>query len=169
VAPDCVRCPDAPLRSGQRDSLLGRHRDRPHEASRLTQEIATAHPQTGPGRVQRRRGAGDTTRSAVETSPSLDRNDGLLPAHLQLRHRPGVPVGVGKPEERAAVAITGSLRGNVLMIIQRAAQRIPEIGPSTVAGLLNDLIADGASPEIADDASPEIVDEIFLPLVRPAG
>jgi hypothetical protein len=55
------------------------------------------------------------------------------------------------------------------MIIQRAAQRIPEIGPSTVAGLLNDLIADGASPEIADDASPEIVDEIFLPLVRPAG
>ena len=34
--------------------------------------------------------------------------------------------------------------------MQRAARRISDIGPSTVTGLLNDLIADDASDQIID-------------------
>lgn len=45
---------------------------------------------------------------------------------------------------------TGSLREDVLRIMQQAARRISDIGPSTVTGLLNDLIADDASHEIID-------------------
>ncbi len=45
---------------------------------------------------------------------------------------------------------TGSLREDVLTIMRAAARRITEIGPATVAGLLNDLTADDTSDMIVD-------------------
>jgi AcrR family transcriptional regulator len=55
-----------------------------------------------------------------------------------------------QPIGRGRVPDTGSLREDVLRIMQRAAKRISDIGPSTVTGLLNDLIADDASHETID-------------------
>jgi AcrR family transcriptional regulator len=55
-----------------------------------------------------------------------------------------------QPTGRGRIPDTGSLREDVLRIMQRAARRISDIGPSTVTGLLNDLIADDASREIID-------------------
>jgi AcrR family transcriptional regulator len=45
---------------------------------------------------------------------------------------------------------TGSLREDVLTIMRRAARRISDIGPTTVVGLLNDLMTDDASDTIVD-------------------
>lgn len=59
-------------------------------------------------------------------------------------------LGHQQPIGRGRIPDTGSLRGDVLSIMQRAARRISDIGPSTVTGLLNDLIADDASHEIID-------------------
>jgi AcrR family transcriptional regulator len=55
-----------------------------------------------------------------------------------------------QPTGRARIPDTGSLREDVLIIMRRAAQRISDIGPSTVTGLLNDLVADDASHAIID-------------------
>jgi AcrR family transcriptional regulator len=59
-------------------------------------------------------------------------------------------LGHQQPIGRGRIPDTGSLRDDVLSIMQRAARRIEDIGPSTVTGLLNDLIADDASHEIID-------------------
>lgn len=59
-------------------------------------------------------------------------------------------LGHQQPIGRGRIPDTGSLREDVLRIMQRAARRISDIGPSTVTGLLNDLIADDASHEIID-------------------
>jgi AcrR family transcriptional regulator len=59
-------------------------------------------------------------------------------------------LGHQQPIGRGRIPDTGSLREDVLSIMQRAARRISDIGPSTVTGLLNDLIADDASHEIID-------------------
>jgi AcrR family transcriptional regulator len=45
---------------------------------------------------------------------------------------------------------TGSLREDVLTVMRRASQRIADIGPATVVGLLNDLMADETSDTIID-------------------
>jgi AcrR family transcriptional regulator len=55
-----------------------------------------------------------------------------------------------QPIGRGRIPDTGSLREDVLRIMQRAARRISDIGPSTVTGLLSDLIADDALHEIID-------------------
>jgi AcrR family transcriptional regulator len=52
------------------------------------------------------------------------------------------PTGTGR------IPDTGSLRQDVLTIMRRAARRISDIGPATVVGLLNDLMADDASDTI---------------------
>src|ERR1700691_5041431 len=49
---------------------------------------------------------------------------------------PQQPAGPGR------IPDTGTLRQDVLPIMRRAARRISDIGPATVTGLLNDLIAD---------------------------
>src|SRR3984885_584278 len=49
------------------------------------------------------------------------------------------PAGTGR------IPDTGSLREDVLTIMRRAARRISDIGPATVVGLLNDLMADDTS------------------------
>ena len=54
------------------------------------------------------------------------------------------PTGTGR------VPDTGSLREDVLTIMRRASRRISDIGPATVVGLLNDLMADDASDTIID-------------------
>jgi AcrR family transcriptional regulator len=59
-------------------------------------------------------------------------------------------LGHNQPIGRARIPDTGRLREDVLTIMQRAARRISDIGPSTVTGLLNDLIADDSSPAIID-------------------
>jgi hypothetical protein len=59
-------------------------------------------------------------------------------------------LGHQQPIGRGRIPDTGSLREDALRIMQRAARRISDIGSSTVIGLLNDLIADDASPEIID-------------------
>jgi AcrR family transcriptional regulator len=59
-------------------------------------------------------------------------------------------LGHQQPSGPARIPDTGSLREDVLRIMHRAARRISDIGPTTVTGLLNDLIADDASHEIID-------------------
>ena len=59
-------------------------------------------------------------------------------------------LGHQQPTGRARIPDTGSLREDVLRIMHRARRRISDIGPATVTGLLNDLIADDASHEIID-------------------
>jgi AcrR family transcriptional regulator len=54
------------------------------------------------------------------------------------------PIGTGR------IPDTGSLREDVLTIMGRASRRISEIGPATVVGLLNDLMADDTSDTIID-------------------
>jgi AcrR family transcriptional regulator len=55
-----------------------------------------------------------------------------------------------QPTGTRRIPDTGSLREDVLRIMRRAAQRITEIGPATVVGLLNDLMTDDASETIID-------------------
>ncbi len=55
-----------------------------------------------------------------------------------------------QPAGARRVPNTGSLREDVLTIMRRAARRISEIGPATVAGLLSDLMTDDASETIVD-------------------
>jgi AcrR family transcriptional regulator len=59
-------------------------------------------------------------------------------------------LGHQQPISRERIPDTGSLREDVLRIMQRAARRISDIGPATVTGLLNDLMADDSSHEIID-------------------
>jgi AcrR family transcriptional regulator len=55
-----------------------------------------------------------------------------------------------QPIDRGRIPDTGSLREDVLTVMQRAAQRISDIGPSTVTGLLNDLMIDDGSHTIIE-------------------
>jgi AcrR family transcriptional regulator len=55
-----------------------------------------------------------------------------------------------QPTGTTRIPDTGSLREDVLTIMRRASQRIADIGPSTVIGLLNDLMADDTSDTIID-------------------
>jgi AcrR family transcriptional regulator len=55
-----------------------------------------------------------------------------------------------QPTGRGRILDTGSLREDVLTIMRRASRRISEIGPATVVGLLNDLMADDTSDTIID-------------------
>ncbi|MBV9818514.1 MAG: TetR/AcrR family transcriptional regulator [Solirubrobacterales bacterium] len=55
-----------------------------------------------------------------------------------------------QPTGGSRIPDTGSLREDVLTIMRRAARRISDIGPATVTGLLNDLMADDASHAIID-------------------
>src|ERR1700727_2702013 len=50
-----------------------------------------------------------------------------------------------QPTGTRRIPDTGSLREDVLTIMRWAARRISDIGPATVVGLLNDLMADHAS------------------------
>jgi AcrR family transcriptional regulator len=59
-----------------------------------------------------------------------------------------------QPVYSGAVQDTGTLRGDVLLLLHRAAARITEIGPGTVVGLLNDLLSD-------DDAFEQILNELI--------
>jgi AcrR family transcriptional regulator len=54
------------------------------------------------------------------------------------------PTGTGR------IPDTGSLREDALTIMRRASRRISDIGPATVVGLLNDLMADDSSDTIID-------------------
>ncbi len=54
------------------------------------------------------------------------------------------PAGTGR------IPDIGSLREDVLTIMRRASRRISDIGPATVVGLLNDLMADDTSDTIID-------------------
>jgi AcrR family transcriptional regulator len=54
------------------------------------------------------------------------------------------PAGTGR------IPDTGSLRDDALTIMRRASRRISDIGPATVVGLLNDLMADDSSDTIID-------------------
>jgi AcrR family transcriptional regulator len=55
-----------------------------------------------------------------------------------------------QPTGTARIPDTGSLREDVLTIMRRASRRISDIGPATVVGLLNDLMADDTSDTIID-------------------
>jgi AcrR family transcriptional regulator len=55
-----------------------------------------------------------------------------------------------QPTGTRRIPDTGSLREDVLTIMRWAARRISDIGPATVVGLLNDLLADHASDTIVD-------------------
>jgi AcrR family transcriptional regulator len=55
-----------------------------------------------------------------------------------------------QPSGTGRIPDTGSLREDVLTIMRRASRRISDIGPATVVGLLNDLMADDASDTIID-------------------
>jgi AcrR family transcriptional regulator len=55
-----------------------------------------------------------------------------------------------QPAGTSRIPDTGSLREDVLTIMRRASRRISDIGPATVVGLLNDLMADDASDTIID-------------------
>jgi AcrR family transcriptional regulator len=55
-----------------------------------------------------------------------------------------------QPTGTRRIPDTGSLRKDVLTIMHWAARRISDIGPATVVGLLNDLMADHASDTIVD-------------------
>ena len=55
-----------------------------------------------------------------------------------------------QPTGTRRIPDTGSLREDVLTIMRRAARRISDIGPATVVGLLNDLMADDAPDTIVD-------------------
>lgn len=73
-----------------------------------------------------------------------------------LQHRQ--PIGRGR------IPDTGSLRGDVLAVLRRAARRIAEIGPSTVTGLLNDLVLEDTSHAIVDQLArggAEVMGEIL--------
>ncbi len=54
------------------------------------------------------------------------------------------PTGTGR------IPDSGSLREDVLTIMRQASRRISDIGPATVVGLLNDLMADDSSTTIID-------------------
>jgi AcrR family transcriptional regulator len=56
-----------------------------------------------------------------------------------LRHR--------QPVAAASIPDTGSLRDDVLAVMGTASRRISAIGPDTVVGLVNDLLADPAASE----------------------
>jgi AcrR family transcriptional regulator len=55
-----------------------------------------------------------------------------------------------QPTGTRRIPDTGSLREDVLTIMRRAARRISDIGPTTVVGLLNDLMTDDGSDTIVD-------------------
>jgi hypothetical protein len=55
-----------------------------------------------------------------------------------------------QPAGTSRIPDTGSLREDVLTIMRRASRRISDIGPATVVGLLNDLMADDSSDTIID-------------------
>jgi AcrR family transcriptional regulator len=55
-----------------------------------------------------------------------------------------------QPAGTARIPDTGSLREDVLTIMRRASRRVSEIGPGTVVGLLNDLMAADASDAVVD-------------------
>jgi AcrR family transcriptional regulator len=63
---------------------------------------------------------------------------------------------------------TGSLREDVLTIMRRAARRISDIGPATVTGLLNDLMADDTSDTIIDQLARGGAEVINQALARAA-
>jgi AcrR family transcriptional regulator len=47
-----------------------------------------------------------------------------------------------QPVYSGPIQDTGTLRGDVLLLLRRALARITEIGPGTVLGLLNDMLSD---------------------------
>jgi AcrR family transcriptional regulator len=55
-----------------------------------------------------------------------------------------------QPPGTGRIPDSGSLREDVLTIMRRASRRISDIGPATVVGLLNDLMADDTSDAIID-------------------
>jgi AcrR family transcriptional regulator len=55
-----------------------------------------------------------------------------------------------QPTGGGRIPDTGNLREDVLTVMRRASQRITDIGPGTVVGLLNDLMADDTSDTIVD-------------------
>jgi AcrR family transcriptional regulator len=60
-----------------------------------------------------------------------------------MRHR--------RPVLSGQVPDTGTLRGDVLVVLRRASARITEIGPNTVIGMLSDLLADEEAFELTLD------------------
>jgi AcrR family transcriptional regulator len=72
------------------------------------------------------------------------------------RNRPELVVAAMRshqPVYSGAIQDTGTLRGDVLLLLRRALARITEIGPGTVVGLLNDMLSD-------DDAFDQILNEL---------
>jgi AcrR family transcriptional regulator len=55
-----------------------------------------------------------------------------------------------QPTGTPRIPDTGNLREDVLTIMRQASRRISDIGPATVVGLLNDLMADDTSHTIID-------------------
>jgi AcrR family transcriptional regulator len=72
------------------------------------------------------------------------------------------PAGPGR------IPDTGSLREDVLTIMRWAARRISDIGPATVTGLLNDLMADDTSDTIIDQLARGGAEVINQALARAA-
>jgi len=61
------------------------------------------------------------------------------------RNRPELVVAAMRhhqPVYSGSIQDTGTLRGDVLVLLRRALVRITEIGPGTVIGLLNDMLSD---------------------------
>jgi AcrR family transcriptional regulator len=50
-----------------------------------------------------------------------------------------------QPVYSGATQDTGTLRGDVLLLLRRALARITEIGPGTVLGLVNDMLSDSGA------------------------
>jgi hypothetical protein len=69
-----------------------------------------------------------------------------LSCPLHNTHPPTAP----SPPGTGRIPDTGSLRDDALTIMRRASRRISDIGPATVVGLLNDLMADDSSDTIID-------------------
>jgi AcrR family transcriptional regulator len=73
-----------------------------------------------------------------------------------------------QPAGPALIPDTGSLREDVLTIMRQAARRISDIGPATVTGLLNDLMADDTSDAIIDQLARGGAEVINQALARAA-
>jgi AcrR family transcriptional regulator len=70
------------------------------------------------------------------------------------RNRPELVIAAMRhhqPVLSSQVPDTGTLRGDTLAVLRRAAARITEIGPDTVIGMLSDLLADEEAFELTLD------------------
>lgn len=66
------------------------------------------------------------------------------------RHALVIAAILHQPTGARRIPDTGNLRDDVLAVMRQASRRIAAIGPGTVVGLLNDILADDTSDAIVD-------------------